>query len=172
MDSDPQSESYEHETGSGIITKTKYLIQRLATLLLNIGVDNSGSLGAMSENDNSEASIVAECDIGKMLNYGIDLHCLGREEKYRILKREPTLHPSAYPRTCPYASGPFRQFQPSWLVQYPWLHYSPFCDGAFCRACAFFAPEKAGGQVLGQFVTKPFKSWVNQAQKNDQSQWC
>ena len=28
-----------------------------------------------------------------------------------------------------------------------------------------FAPDRAGGQVVGQFVTKPFKSWANQSQK-------
>ena len=33
-------------------------------------------------------------------------------------------------------------------------------DGAFCRACVIFAPEKVGGQISGQFVSKPFKSWI------------
>ncbi len=28
-----------------------------------------------------------------------------------------------------------------------------------------FAPERGGGHVLGQFVTKPFKSWANKTQK-------
>ena len=31
-------------------------------------------------------------------------------------------------------------------------------DGVFCRACVFFAPKEVGGQSLGVFVTKPFKS--------------
>ncbi len=31
----------------------------------------------------------------------------------------------------------------------------------------FFAPEKVGGQTLGQFVTKPFKSWASKTQKMD-----
>ena len=88
-----------------------------------------------------------------------------KDHRYRILKREPNLHPSAHPRTCQYSSGPTRQFQPSWVVQYPWLHYSVFRDGAFCKACAFFAPEMVRGQVLGQFVTKPFTTWANKTQK-------
>ena len=71
------------------------------------------------------------------------------------MKREPNRH-SAYPRTRAYNSGPFR---PSWLVQYPWLHYSLFCDGAFRRACALFAQDRAGGQVVGRFVNKSFKPW-------------
>ena len=28
-----------------------------------------------------------------------------------------------------------------------------------------FAPERSGGHVLGQFVTKPFKTWANKSQK-------
>ena len=84
---------------------------------------------------------------------------------YKVLTREPSNDSASYPRTRPYSTGSFRQFQPSWLVQFPWLHYSPFCDGAYCRACAFFAPERVGGNIPGQFVTTPFKSWVSKTQK-------
>jgi hypothetical protein len=45
------------------------------------------------------------------------------------------------------------------MKQHPWLHYSQHDDGVYCRACATFAPKQVGGQDLGQFVTKPFKSW-------------
>ena len=45
------------------------------------------------------------------------------------------------------------------------MHYSAFCDSLFCRACTIFAPELVGSVALGQFVTKPFKSWVNKTQK-------
>ena len=107
----------------------------------------------------------AKCDTGKLHDLKINIHRLSREEKYRILIKEHDPNPSAYPRTRPYGSGAFRQFQPSWLTQYPWLHYSPHSDGVFCRACVLFAPETAGGRTLGQFVTKPFKSWVNKTQK-------
>ena len=31
--------------------------------------------------------------------------------------------------------------------------------------CVFFAQQRVSGQALGQFVTKPFKSWANQSQK-------
>ena len=65
----------------------------------------------------------------------------------RILTAEPNRNPSTYPRTRPYPSSSLRQFQPSWMKQYPWLHYSRFADGAFCRACA---PSSQG---LGMFVT-------------------
>ena len=46
------------------------------------------------------------------------------------------------------------------MKEHPWLHYSQFVDGAFCRACALFAPNPVGGQDLGKFVTSPFKSWT------------
>lgn len=115
----------------------------------------------------SVSEFAAECDIGKLLQIlGRNaLLGLSRDEKYRILMREHSPVASSYRRTRPYGTGAFRQFQPSWLTQYPWLHYSPFCDGAFCRACAFFAPEKVGGHTPGQFLTTPFKSWVNKTQK-------
>ena len=75
--------------------------------------------------------------------------------EYRILTREPNADPSAYPRTRLYESGAYRQFQPTWLKSYPWLHYSDHSDGAFCCACVFFPPDKVGGQCPGFFVTKP-----------------
>ncbi len=107
-----------------------------------------------------------ECDIGKILHLRSgSLRDLSREEKYCILSKDPNSDVSVYPRTRPYGSGAFRQFQPSWLAQFPWIHYSTFCDGVFCRACAIFAPKVVGGHTLGQFVTKPFKSWTNKTQK-------
>ena len=144
----------DHEAAVAVTTSD---VQTVASTDIHVGCEPSTS--------STNTANIAECDIGKLLHLGIDIHHLDREEKYRILKREPNPHSSAYPHTRPYNSGPFRQFQPSWLLQYPWLHYSPFCDGAFCRACALFAPDRAGGQVMGQFVTKPFKSWANQSQK-------
>ena len=47
----------------------------------------------------------------------------------------------------------------------PWFHYSLYDDGVYCQACALFAPKQVGGQHLGQFVTKPFKSWGKILQK-------
>ena len=38
-------------------------------------------------------------------------------------------------------------FQHAWLVQFPWLCYSEFCNGGFCVDCVLFAkpcPEKGG----------------------------
>ncbi len=49
------------------------------------------------------------------------------------------------------------QFQPAWLKQYPWLHYSPHVDGAFCKSCAFFAPDKVGGNTPGAVCNHPFQ---------------
>ena len=51
------------------------------------------------------------------------------------------------------------------MKQFPWLHYSKFVDGAFCRACPLFAPSTVGGQDPGQFVTLPFKTWTKMIAK-------
>ena len=108
----------------------------------------------------SEGDSLVECDIGKLQNSHIILQQLPRDTIYQILTTEPNSDPSSYPRTRPYPSSSLRQFQPSWVKQHPWLHYSQFLDGAFCRACALFAPSNVGGQDLGKFVTSPFRSWT------------
>ena len=113
----------------------------------------------VSSTQSTPSSSQFVCDIGKLLDLHIDLHQLSRDEKYQILKTEPNSDPSVYPRTRPYPTSTLRQFQPSWMNQYPWLHYSKFADGAFCRACVLFAPSSVGGQDPGQFVTLPFKMW-------------
>ena len=106
-----------------------------------------------------------ECDIGKLLELHTDMHQLSRENKYCIVTLEPNPDASSYPCTRPCESSAFRQFQPSWLKQYPWLHYSHHVDGAYCRACVLFAPDQAGGQDIGQFVTKPYTAWIKMSQK-------
>ena len=106
-----------------------------------------------------------ECDIGKVVAAGIVLSQLPRDRKYSVLKTKPSEDASTYPHTRPCESSSYRQFQPSWLKNYPWLHYSCFSDGAFCRACAFFAPDQADGRDLGYFVIKPFRAWTRMSEK-------
>ena len=81
--------------------------------------------------------IASECDIGKLLLSNGNITSLSRADKYKILIAEPNPDPRSYPRTHQYASAPYRQFNPAWLKQYPWLHYSRQVDGVFCRACTF-----------------------------------
>ena len=105
-------------------------------------------------------------DIGKLLEQGLDLSKLSRVAKYQILISEPISNPSAYPRTQQTATSPYqRQFQPEWLRSFPWLHYSRHTDGAFCRACAMFAPGTVKGQKLSSFVTKHFYLWIKMTDK-------
>ena len=66
----------------------------------------------------------SECDIGKLLLSNVNISTRSREDKYKILIAESNPDPRSYPRTRLYASGPYRQFNPAWLKQYPWLHYS------------------------------------------------
>ena len=108
---------------------------------------------------------IHECDIGKLVAAGIVLRQLPRVHKYSVLKTEPSKDASTYPRTRPCESSSYCQFQPTWLKNYPWLHYSYFFDGAFCRACAFFAPVQAGGRDLGYFVSMPFRAWTRMSEK-------
>lgn len=103
--------------------------------------------------------MVTECDIGKLLDSKVNINNLSRDEKYLLLTSDPCADSSSYPRTRSSESAPYRQFQPSWLKSYPWLHYSRHHDGAYCRACAVFVTENVGGQTPGQFVTKHFRSW-------------
>ena len=123
---------------------------------------------ALDTNSVAAATVaVTECDIGKLLLSGINVQELNREHIFKTLSCEPNPNAS-YPRTRPYGSGSYRQFQPSWLKQHPWLHYySQYVDGVFCRACVFFTQHEGtvGGQAAGQFVSVPFKNWVVQSQK-------
>ena len=92
-------------------------------------------------------------DIGELLEKGQNLKTLSREHKHWMLSTEPNPNPSFYPKTHCVFSGHLHQFQPSWLKHFPWLQYSAAVDGAFCQACALFAPESVGRHVLGQFVS-------------------
>ena len=131
-------------------------------VLINYNVTHNytgpSSLSLLQTDHESE---LPASDIGELLRTNEDLKKLSREHKYRILSIEPNVDFS-YPRTRCSASGSFRQFQPSWFKQY---HYSSTVDGAFCRACAVFAPAYVGGHVLGQFVSSPFKTWRKMSQK-------
>ncbi len=86
-----------------------------------------------------------ECDIGKILHLRSgSLRDLSREEKYCILSKDPNSDVSVYPRTRPYGSGAFRQFQPSWLAQFP--HYSiHFVIGVFVGHVQFLLQKCVGG---------------------------
>ena len=112
--------------------------------------------------ENDEAA--TEYDIGKVIESDVSVKDLSRDAKFKILTLEVNPDVSCYPRRT-YNSGSSRQFQRTWKKQYPWLHYSKHLDGFFCHACVFFAPDTVGGQTPGQFVTKPFRSWVNKTQK-------
>ncbi len=78
---------------------------------------------------------------------------------------EPNPDPLRYPQTRPCPSSHLRRFKPEWLKHHPWMHYSKFSDGVYCRACVVFAPYQAGGQNLGKFVLEPFRYWTNTADK-------
>lgn len=118
-----------------------------------------------------------EPDIGKLIQQGhanliqqghANLGHLSRDEVYRVLKLDPDVNPSSYPRTRSHPSKAlFCQCQPAWVKKYPWIHYSPM-DGAFCRACELFAPSQVSGQKLRKFVSTPLTSWIKMSEKATQ----
>ena len=93
-----------------------------------------------------DATSSDDCDIGKLLNSGVDIKSLTRDHKYRILTTNPNTDPESYPGTRPCPSSNFRQFKPEWLRSYPWMHYSQCSDGVYCRACVLFSPYQVGGE--------------------------
>lgn len=111
------------------------------------------------------------CDIGKLLESGESIHSLSRDDMYRILMTEPNANPSCYPHTSQ-STGSNRQFQPTWLKKFPWIHYNHHVDGVFCRACIFFAPHEVCRQSLRQFVSSPFKAWIKMSDKANAHTIC
>ena len=121
-------------TDAGNATTTEEQVSSKAetksNLVLPVGITKAyiNTLGVTSLN-----AIAAECDIGKLLDSGIDLQKLSRDENYCILTTNPSLDTSSYPRTRPYASGSFASSN-QWLKQHPWLHLAdmqivPFAEG-------------------------------------------
>ncbi len=82
------------------------------------------------------------------------------DHKLKIVRLVPDSHAN-YPAV--YMNGCNRRFKVQWLESHPWLHYSPSENGAYCRACALFAPEEVRGQQLGVLVTEPFRTWTKQS---------
>ena len=51
-------------------------------------------------------------------------------------------------------NGAVRRFMHNWLLEHPFLSYSPFLEGAFCAACCLFSTSTAN-QSTGVFVRHP-----------------
>ena len=65
-----------------------------------------------------------DCDIGKLIRSGVNVQRLGREQLYNIFTHESNKDLACYPRTRLCESDCYRQFQPTWVKKYPWIHYS------------------------------------------------
>lgn len=84
------------------------------------------------------------------------LNGLSNAKKYALMFRHVS-PPLTLPRT--FSHGCYRKFSTSWLEKYPWLRYSPVCDGVFCGACAIFL-SRDKRRDKGLLVNKPFSNWV------------
>ena len=144
-------------------------IQGEDTASMHSDGDDGGVIDARSELEVDSLSTLSS-----VTSANFSIHTLicssSRDDKYRILTTEPSSDPSTYPRTRPYKTSSFRQFQPSWTKQQPWLHYSLFADGAFCRACALLVarvlvslshhPSSAGRRWLQRQIHIPARSII------------
>ena len=59
-----------------------------------------------------------------------------------------------------------RQFTQKWFEIYPWVAYSHYLDGAFCKYCILFGnQEKASGTRLTQLVSNLSTLWTSVTSK-------
>ena len=108
-------------------------------LAFSIPSITSASSIASSGTSLTTSEVASECDISKLLlyNVNVNVHNLSRAEKHSIITTEPNPDASSYPRTCACNGAAFQQFNPVWLKQHHWLHYSCEVNGVFCQACVF-----------------------------------
>ncbi|XP_013192236.2 52 kDa repressor of the inhibitor of the protein kinase-like [Amyelois transitella] len=82
--------------------------------------------------------------------------------KAQILK-EPWTPPQDY--KFPISTKRNLRFQMKWMERFPWLAYSEYKSGAYCRICVVMRRSldegKGGHQRVGQLVTDPFCKWKN-----------
>ncbi len=82
-------------------------------------------------------------------------------EKYsafnNIWKPDPTF---GFPVSI--EAGKNRSFLHSWLKQFPWLAYSEFLNGAFCKMCVFFgnANSSKNAGKLEKLFKSPYTYWT------------
>jgi hypothetical protein len=88
---------------------------------------------------------------------------LSNELKYDLLTNVWT--PPERPELYRFPPGQRNlKFQRPWLAEFPWLCYSEYKQGAFCKYCTTFANEnsvvgKGSHMKLGFFVNEPFVNW-------------
>ena len=91
-------------------------------------------------------------DIGVLIKNGT-MHSLDNSMKLKLIKHTPDAE-FKYPTKFMYDCN--RRFKPEWVQSHLWLHYSPYKDGVYCKACVFFAPANVKQQKLGLLVNKLF----------------
>lgn len=93
-------------------------------------------------------------NVGKLKELHFDLKQLSWDDKYLLLNFQLDSNPSSYPRTRPYPSSLLRQFQPSWMNCYPWLHYSRSLDRAFFQACVCLLQARLEVRIWGSLLQR------------------
>ena len=112
--------------------------------------------------DQGAETETAVYDIGKIMESDVNFKDLGRDMIYRILTAEVNPEVSCYPRRA--CRGILVNFNLHGRSSILGFITASMWMGFFVMH-VFFAPENVGGQTPGQYVTKPFRLWVNKTQK-------
>ena len=121
-------------------------------------VEPSGSAVTVLGAPTTELSETLCADLGRYMP--TQVRRLSDEKKLWLLKH--ALRPAAdfkYPSKVEYSKS--RSFQHAWLKEYPWLVYSPACDGGFCLSCILFSRNILS---LGQLVNSPMVNFTRAKQ--------
>ena len=96
-----------------------------------------------------------ETDIGQVYK---SVRSYSDEKKYWLITNvhKPV---DKYSFPCRREYGKSRSFQYSWLKEYSWLCYSPFCNGGFCLPCVLCA-KSTTNSALGPLVTYPMTNFT------------
>ncbi|PSN30519.1 hypothetical protein C0J52_28034 [Blattella germanica] len=121
--------------------------------------ESTSSLQQASLPVTSSFTTVAKLDVGF---YAIQEKISDEYFKVQILKT-PWNPPRDY--KFPISTKRNLRFQLKWMERFPWLSYSEYKSGAYCRVCVVMGRSldegKGGHQRIGQLVTEPFCKWKN-----------
>ena len=111
----------------------------------------------------TDLRFVDKYDIGLLSK---NISALTQAEKLTALKNisKPNLH-FCFPTSIE-SGNRKRKFTQKWFEIYPWVAYSRYLDGAFCKYCVPFGnQEKASGARLTQLVSNPLTLWTSATSK-------
>lgn len=119
-----------------------------------------GTEGIKAETRQKEGESTANVLKRDLAKYRSRNH-LTDEEKYNILQNRWARDQYNYPQTK-FGDRRLRCYV-QWERKYPWLHYSPYEDAAYCSVCITFNKQKASNTT---FQKEGFRNWKNAVRAN------